>query len=441
MKKTILLGAITALLLCSMPVMKANAQLERGGVESSQANTRAARRAQKEKTAAPAPLYPAATRQDPKPEGSKALAKKVAKLFELQEKDDYDQTIQLAEEIAASADATPYDRATANYFAGFAWASKDTDSYANAISFLKKAIDANGLNNNTHFQIMLQVAQMEMNEEKYADAVATVDRFLTETKSDDGKAWALKGNALYRLERYADSAAALNKAIAASEAPDDQLVRMLVADYQELNKPLDAARTLEGLLAKNPNDKVLMLNLASAYHDADDDGKASQVLERMRSQGLMTDTKDYEGAYRLMANMEGKDKETVALINEGLAKGVLAPGYDVYAYLGNTYYNADQVPQAIDAWSKAAPLAKDGEMYLNLAKLQVSEDKWADSRSAARQALAKGVRRPGEAWIVIGRAEFGLGNQAAVIAAYKEAAKYPETRKAAEAELRRAGVK
>ena len=57
------------------------------------------------------------------------------------------------------------------------------------------------------------------------------------------------------------------------------------------------------------------------------------------------------------------------------------------------------------------------------------------------KALAKGVKKKGDAWIVIGRAEFGLGNKAGVLAAYREAAKYPETKKSAEQALRQAGAK
>jgi hypothetical protein len=45
------------------------------------------------------------------------------------------------------------------------------------------------------------------------------------------------------------------------------------------------------------------------------------------------------------------------------------------------------------------------------------------------QAKAKGVKRQGDIWQVLARAENGLGNKAASTAALKEAAKYPETQK------------
>jgi predicted Zn-dependent protease len=108
----------------------------------------------------------------------------------------------------------------------------------------------------------------------------------------------------------------------------------------------------------------------------------------------------------------------------------------MYAFQGRQYYDAENMPKAIEAWSLGAPLAKDGEMYLNVAKLQLDADHWAQAKEAATQAKAKGVKRQGDIWQVLARAEKGLGNAAASKAALQEAAKYPETKKWAEAALR-----
>ncbi|KFN43803.1 tetratricopeptide repeat protein [Arenimonas oryziterrae] len=444
MKKSLLLSAALAAVLLPMPVMQAYAQTDTGPGRV-QANTRANRRAQaagKEgTTTAAAAMFPNATRVDPKQEGAKELSKQLSALFDLQEGDKADQAIAKADEILANPKANAFDRATAAYIAGYAWLGKDGENYPAALKYLERAISENGLSNNTHFQMLLQIAQIQSELEQYPASLATVDRYLSETKSENPKAYGLKGFVLYRMERYADSAEAVKKAIALSPTPDDNNIRLLMANYLELDKPEEAAKIIEEMLAKKPNDKALLQNLASVYQQAGQDAKASAAFDRMRAAGLMTETKDYENAYRLLANIEGRDKDAMAIINEGLQKGLLTPNFDLYTYMGNIYYNADQIPQAIDAWNKAAPLGKDGETYLNLAKLHVTEDHWTEARAAAQQALAKGVKKKGDAWIVIGRAEFGLGNKAAVLAAYREAAKYPETKKSAEQALRQAGAK
>ena len=55
------------------------------------------------------------------------------------------------------------------------------------------------------------------------------------------------------------------------------------------------------------------------------------------------------------------------------------------------------------------------------------EDRNAEAMAAARAALAKGVKKPGQAWMVIGRAEHYSQNLAGARAAYREAAKDPAT--------------
>ena len=51
----------------------------------------------------------------------------------------------------------------------------------------------------------------------------------------------------------------------------------------------------------------------------------------------------------------------------------------------------------IDAYKKAAPLAPDGEAYLNLARVLWQEDRIPEAKEAARQAVAKGVKKPDDA--------------------------------------------
>jgi pentatricopeptide repeat protein len=385
------------------------------------------------------PLFPQAARPEPKLPASK-MPDKIQKLFDLLEKDKNDEVIVVAEDILANPKATPLDRAQAAYVAGNAEIAKNNPTYEAAVKYLQRALTEDALPNNTHFQVMQQIAQMQLADEKYADALATATRFLSETHSEDSKTLALQGNALYRMQRYPEAIAALKKAMAAP-TPDSSVTQLLVASYFESNQPKEAAALAEQQAATKPDDKHVQLNLVNVYMQADQMDKAVQVFDRMRAKGMMTESSDYETGYHVLASMDGREKEAIALINEGLDKKILTPSFDVYTFLGQSYYGINQVPQAIAAWNKAAPLGKDGETYLNIAKLETQNEQWADAKASARQALDKGVKKPGEAWMVIARAEFGLGNKPAVLAAYREAAKHPETQAQANKALKQSGAK
>jgi len=403
MKPTLLLSAALALALPAL-VVPHEAYAQAGGVDAPKRNTRAAKKeedAKKHAATNQAPIYPNATRESPKQEGSKGAQKQMDELFKLQGTDDSaDKMIAKADEVLANPGANAFDKSSAAYLAATAWQSKETSGYAEAIKYYKLAIDNNGLHNNNHYRAMLQLAQLQDADEKHDEALATIDRFLTETKSEDETALKIKTQILLGM-----------------------------------NKPAEAAAMLEKSAAANPNDKKTMMNLASLYLEANQDAKAFAIYEKMRTGNMFTEQKDYENGFAILANLDGHEKDAMALIEEGQKKGVLQPTYQMYSFIGRQYYDADNIPKAIENWSKGAPLSKDGEMYLNVAKLQIDADKYAEAKEAAKQAQAKGIKKQGDAWQVIARAEKGLGNAAAATAATKEAAKYPESKKWAEAVL------
>ena len=160
-------------------------------------------------------------------------------------------------------------------------------------------------------------------------------------------------------------------------------------------------KVAEQLAAKSPNDKRAQMNLASIYLNSEQEAKAAAVLEKLRAAGLMTEEKDYRQLYLTYANMDGKEKDVIPVINEGLQKGILKPDHQTYLALAQSYYYSEQIPQAIENWQKAAPLSKDGETYLNLARVLWQEDRIAEAKQAAKQALDKGVKKPDDARKII----------------------------------------
>jgi hypothetical protein len=393
MKSSLLLSAALALLLPA--AMPAHAQTQSGGVDSGPANTRAARRAADAKAHAATkqePLYPQATRTFPEQQASKTLVKPLSALFDLQEKDGQeDEIIAKADAILANSSASPFDKSSAAYMAASAWERKgDASANAQALKYYQLAIDNNGLHNNGHYTAMLHVAQLNAADEHFDQALAAVDKFIAETKSEDPNVWSMK-----------------------------------VSYLQNMDRPKEAIDAMQKLLA-------------AAYQQAGDDAKAGQMFDKMRAAGMLTESKDYEAGYHLLFNIEGRQKDALALIDEGLKKGILQPSYDMYVITGRAATEADDTAAAIAAYSKGAPMGKDGTMFLNLAQLQIQEKQYAQAKAATQGAKDKGVppKLMGLYWRSVAQAENGLGNAAATKAALTEAAKYPEYKKWAEAGLR-----
>lgn len=358
-------------------------------------------------------LYPDATRQEPEAKGSPKVQTKLNKLIEaynkaLEQEDEakatagYTTARTLADEIIANGSANAYDKALAAQIAS--QAALNTDDEAAAEGYLKQAIDANALGNNQHFQLMLQLAQLQLQKDDYTNGFATLDKYLAESKSKRPADFAFKGQYLYQADRFAECIPPLKQAIETSTNPEDKVdnwTQILMVCYQEAGQLAEAVKVAEQLAAKSPNDKRAQMNLASIYLNSEQEAKAAAVLEKLRTAGLMTEEKDYRQLYLTYANMEGKEKDVIAVVNEGLQKGVVKPDYQTYLALAQAYYYSEQIPQAIEAWQKAAPLSKDGETYLNLARVLWQEGRVPEAKVAARAALDKGLKKPDDAKKII----------------------------------------
>ncbi|WP_269789551.1 tetratricopeptide repeat protein [Stenotrophomonas sp. Iso1] len=340
-------------------------------------------------------LFPEATREEPKVKASSKMGGKLKKLFDAYNKDEYAETRTLADEIIAAADANEYDKAVANQLAS--QAAYNLEDNAAAKQYLQQAITLNALDNNGHYQAMLMLAQLQLQDDQHAEGLANLDKYFAESKSNKPEELIIKGQALYQSEKYAEAIPVLKAAIAASPEPKDNWNQLLMASYAEAGQTGEAVKEAEALAARNPADKKAQLNLASMYMQADQMDKAAAVMDKLRAAGQLTEEREYKQLYSIYANTENKERDVIAVINEGMSKGILKPDYQTYLALAQSYYYTEQVPQAIEAWRNAAPLSKDGETYLNLARVLHAEGRIPEAKQAARDAKAKGVKNPGDA--------------------------------------------
>jgi len=400
-------------------------------VAAPEAEAQRDRRGKKEEREA---QYPDATREDPKGEFSPRLAKPVTRLQKAYEADgEEEKVIAAAEEILANDKAKPYDRAMASLLAGTAAINLEDD--ARAISYLTRAIEENALSNDNHYTAMLSLASVHVNANNYDLADPLIARVIAETKTTNPQVYGLQGASFYNNNKFAEAIPALKRAIELKpDAPEDQWLQMLLACYAETEDNAAAIALGEQLQRQKPDDKRAMMMLAGIYSNADQTEKAAALLDAARQKGMLTEAVDYQRLVSMYFGMD-REKDAAAILEEGMAKGIVPADGKNYSQLAQAHYFSDNIPAAIAAAQKAAPLATDGEPALFLAQILGQEDRNAESKAAAQQALAKGIKNPGNAWMAIARAEYYSDNIAAAQAAYREAAKDPSTKAEAQKAL------
>lgn len=353
-----------------------------------------------EKPAEVAKEYPAATRKEPELRATPRIGPQINKVSEAQQAGDLAAAEAAANEILGNDKANAYERAITLRLLADLLINEDN---ARAADMLRQVIELDGLGNNEHYGTMLALAQIHMVEEDYAAALATLDRLVSETRTDKADVQVIRGNALYRLERYDEAIAALEPVVKGNAEARPEWTQLLMAAYAEGGRASEATALAEQVAGQAPTDKRAQLNLANIYLQADDHARAIEVYERLRAAGELTEDRDYSNLAALYLNTENGEPKAIAVLNDGLDKGILKGDYRTYASLAQAYYFSDQYDKAIEFYGKAAPLDDDGSTFLNLAKALANEGRDAESKAAAQKALDKGLANPEEAQKLLSR--------------------------------------
>lgn len=385
--------------------------------------------------------YPNATRKDPKVSMSEKDQRSLNKATDLVNEGNGAEAEPLIRKVLDDGKSSKYAQAFAHQLlAQVYW---DQEKGEQAIGEYKAAIALDALPNDGHFQLIYALAQTQVQEEKYQDALATLNDWEKQTGKQTADELALKSNAHYRLDQFQPAIDTMKKAISMTDKVNESWTQILMASYFELDQYDEAAKIVQDQLAKDPDNKKLLNQLATIYIQGDKTDLALGVLSKAKAQGLITTGDDYVQLAKLYS-VADKPKDAATVMKEGFAKGLLEPTYDNYKLQGDVCTQAEDDPCAIEGYTKAAPLAKDGNVDYQLGYLLYYGEKSTDAVAALDRAISRGgLRQEGEAYLLRGDAKNDLGQDAAALADWRKAAGYPSTKAMADQRIKAAtgGVK
>lgn len=355
--------------------------------------------------------YPLTTRVAPEQKGAPSLEKLRNQMITTFKKEKNDDAIVAADKLKLDGNANNYDKAIATQVKLIILSKKEPDNHKVLIPMIEELLELNALDNDAHYDLMSQLAQRYLIEQDYEDALATSEKFLKETKSETETQVLVSGNALYRLKRLPEAIIALEK-VRILNPNNPAALQMLARAYSDSGQNAKAAEINKGLVQSAGNDKASRLNLAINYRDNKEFDKAADVIADLRAQKQMSEERDYMVALNIYQGMKNREKDIVSIVEEGFANNALKPSANLYNALAEAYYYSDldnNTTKAIANWAKAAPISKDGTVYLNLAIVQCQEEMWAACKESAKNALTKGGINANDAKTQIANADKALG--------------------------------
>ena len=390
-------------------------------------------------------LYPNATRAEPKLDlTSEKDQKNLNEGLDAVNAGDKAKAQQMLQPIIDSS-KSKYAQALA--LQGMASLHYNDSDYKGAISALQRSLALGVMPNDTYFQLMYMLAQFQMADEQYQPALDTIAKWRAEGKKETADSYALEGNAEYRLGKYPEAIASINKAKSLTDKPQPTWDQILMASYAESGQDEKAAELAKSQLSSNPSDPNALNNAVAVLMQAHKYPEAIQMMEKARAEGKLSKDTQYVNLAKLylVTGQESADPAPNAtkaqqVLEEGMSKGVVKPDAETYVLLGQSAEIANNIDKAIGYYNKAQPIATDGEAALRAGRLLLSENKYSQAKGLIQQAIDKGVKHKGTAYMLLAESERGLKNKPAAIAAMKKAAQDPETAAKAKDWLKKTGA-
>jgi len=324
-----------------------------------------------------------------------------------------------------------YELAQVHQFLG--WIDSAEEKYDSAVAHLQKAIDADSLQNMTHFAMMYQKVQVLAGAGKYPEAIKALKEYYKVTDVIKDSTYYFEAQIYAQSNKFRPAIKALKKSIKLADKPIESRYYLLFNLHMQLSEYQQAAKALEVLIKLNPNKKDYWVKLNQVYFTLKKDHEALAVLNLADENGLIPEEKDRLQLFKMYAYL-GVPYKAAKVLEKGLKTGVIKPSFKRWDDLGKIWYSASEKDNALKAYDEASKLATDGKIDIQRAYIYFDREDWTKAKSALLGAIEKGGLRDkqyGNAWLLLGMVESEIGNSKSAIKSLTKAAKYDNTRKSA----------
>lgn len=356
-----------------------------------------------------------------------SVGKKVAAAFELYSADDIPGALQILLDINAKKD---YDKAYVDRFIAIMYATMG-DKEEEAIRYLNMAIKPDILNEGDHGDAIKLVADLQMQTQKYRDALTNYYAWMDFTGKSDGETWVKIANAHYSLKELDKVIAPADKAIAAFGDKQSQNPYILkLTSYYERKMFKDAVKVLETAVQLFPDVKSFWVQLGQFYTLVEDYDKALATLDLAYKQGFL----DKESEIKVLASLYAQKfipYKAATLLEKHIASGTVKRDDKNLATLANSWHAALHIDKAAKYYGELAKMTNDAKYYSKQGMLLKQDEQYKSSIVALNKALELGVNNEGRLHMSIAESHFYLEQYKQAYSAIQKAMKDPKTKKAA----------
>lgn len=345
----------------------------------------------------------------------------------------YSDAVSLLENLR-EARLSDFEKATVEQYLGFLAAQRE--QYPDAIRHFSEAVRLNQLPNQTHFEMILQIAQLYNALERYDEALEQLDFWFcvsTEEAKKVAEVWVLKASLHLQQDDYRAALAAMDQAIEIAENVPESWYRTKLGILLELEEYRLAVDVAKILIEVNPDRKEYWSQLSGIYMELDESRNAMATLHLAYRRGLLDRGSEFTQLAGLLQQMEAP-RLAAEVMQDGLEQGFVERTANNWEMTAGAWYQARELDRSLEAYAQAGQLSDSGRIDFQRASILTADENWEEALSAATRALDKGdltESQEGNAHLLVGMAQFNLGNLDQAEQAFNRASNYGTLRTAA----------
>lgn len=302
----------------------------------------------------------------------------------------------------------------------YAFIHYEVENYDQAIAAFENVVQQQPIPETFEQATLFSLAQLHMMRGNYDKTIVKIEQWeaiqknLYPSKDIPAKNLVLKAQAMYQKQDYIAASKYINAAVLQIETNDlgfqvdEQWYVLQRAIYFELKQPENVKNVLLKLVKKFEAPKY-WIQLAGMYGELEQEQKQLAVMEIAEQKSFIATGSDMFNLAQLYYYHQMPYK-AAAIMQKAMDVGKLPEDERNLTFLAQSWNFAKETEKAIPVMLAAAELSDSGELYAQLGQMYLNMDKWKQAVDASQQALEKGgLRNEGMSHLVIGLAQFNVG--------------------------------
>ena len=332
-----------------------------------------------------------------------------------------------------------YEQAMLYNFYGFMHYAND--DLGNAITYFTKVIgNESAIPDSLLISTRYSLAQLSMQQQNYTSAITHLMAWQKiNSKPLTANQEMLFAQIYFQDKQYIDSLMYIENAIRAAKVdnkePKENWLILKRATHYELNQPKQVTQVMEQLVRLYSKPQY-WLQLAGMYGEIGEEAKQVAVMEAAYQAGYITKANDIMTLGQLY-QFHGAPFKAAKLLNAAIEKGTLVAQEKSLDLLARAYLSAKETTKAIKTLLQLTQLSEGGQYDALLAQTYLNAAQWQQAIDAADQAITKSAKDTkaqylGNMYLAKGMANLNLKAFDASLDAFEQAQKLPKIKKTAQ---------